>query len=284
MSASEKTMEPQRLVLEQGNRIPWKWNSNRMIKWIQNRYRAYREAQKKRGRRKRALQRLDGMMNFYRQFVRSGDLCFDVGANMGNRSEAFLKLGARVVAVEPQPECAGILSEKFRGDPHFTLVQKGLAPQEGQATIHVGNASTLGSMSQAWIQKVQDAHLFEGCTWERKLVVPTTTLDILISQFGVPDFCKIDVEGFEFEVLRGLSQPIGGVSLEYTLAVLDPAIQSIRRLASLGMTQFNYSEGESMTLALPEWVDAETMVGVLTHPERTVKFGDVYSRRSSAKA
>lgn len=249
---------------------------------IQGCYRAYRDWQKKRGRKRRDSRRLRQRVSFYGHFVRSGDLCFDVGANLGNRTEAFLKLGARVVAVEPQASCAKVLQENFDRDPHFTLVQKGLAQKEGQATIHVGNAHTLCSMSEEWIEKVQKASLFPGCTWDREEVIPTTTLDALIDQFGSPDFCKIDVEGFEYEVLQGLSRPIGMVSLEYTIAVLEPAIQSIRHLASLGMGRFNYSQGESMMLELSEWVDADAIVRVLTSPDRKVACGDVYSKRSEA--
>jgi len=216
-------------------------------------------------------------MGFYQQFIRSGDLCFDVGANMGNRTEAFLKLGARVVAVEPQANCVVVLREKYGREPQFTLIPKGLARKEGQATIHAGNAHTLCSMSAEWIEKVQKASFFPGCYWDREEVVPTTTLDALIGQFGVPDFCKIDVEGFEYEVIQGLSRPIGTISLEYTVGVLEPAIQSIRHLASLGMDQFNYSEAESMSLALSEWVNADTIIALLRAPDREV-FGDVYSR------
>jgi hypothetical protein len=47
-------------------------------------------------------QALGNMTSFYQQFLQPGDLCFDVGANMGNRVEAFLKIGANVVVVEPQ--------------------------------------------------------------------------------------------------------------------------------------------------------------------------------------
>jgi FkbM family methyltransferase len=100
--------------------------------------------------------------------------------------------------------------------------------------IHTGNAHTLGSMSTDWIEKVQKASFFPGCYWDREEVVQTTTLDALIDQFGVPDFCKIDVEGFEFEVLRGLSRPVGTISREYTSGVLEP--RSIHPyLASWGM-------------------------------------------------
>src|SRR5688572_28540682 len=59
------------------------------------------------------------MLEFYRQFLAPGELCFDVGANVGNRVKIFLKPGARVVAVEPQRECVRTLRAAFGRDPRF---------------------------------------------------------------------------------------------------------------------------------------------------------------------
>lgn len=52
-------------------------------------------------------------LNLYGQFIRPGDLCFDIGANLGNRVALFLALGATVVAVEPQEICTRVLQLKF---------------------------------------------------------------------------------------------------------------------------------------------------------------------------
>ena len=53
------------------------------------------------------------MRRFYRPFVPAGGLAFDIGAHTGNRLHAFLALGARVVAVEPQPELVARLERRF---------------------------------------------------------------------------------------------------------------------------------------------------------------------------
>ena len=72
------------------------------------------------------------VLNFYSQFIKKGDLCFDVGAHKGNRTEIFLKLGARVVAIEPQERCVRYLQSKFGKNPQFSLVKKGLSDKEGK--------------------------------------------------------------------------------------------------------------------------------------------------------
>src|SRR5690349_7677956 len=48
--------------------------------------------------------------NFYAQLIRPGNLVFDVGANYGEYSQMFMRLGARVIAMEPNPSCARILA------------------------------------------------------------------------------------------------------------------------------------------------------------------------------
>jgi hypothetical protein len=61
------------------------------------------------------------LARFYAQFLRRGDLCFDLGAHVGDRVRAFSRLGARVVAVEPDPLCAALLKRWSGGHPEITL-------------------------------------------------------------------------------------------------------------------------------------------------------------------
>lgn len=217
------------------------------------------------------------MIGFYSDFISDGSLCFDIGANVGNRSAAFLKLGARVIAVEPQKNCADFLKETFGDNENFTLINSALAAEKGSTQMLVSNASTLSSMSSEWIDYVQKNNLFEGCTWDQSITVPTTTLDDLIAEHGRPDFCKIDVEGYEYEVLRGLSQPIKMISIEYTVGLFGSTIKCIRHLASLGQAGFNYSQGESMSLVLGDWLSADEMIKLLNNMNEQRGAGDIYA-------
>ena len=217
------------------------------------------------------------MIEFYSDFISAGSLCFDVGANVGNRSDAFLKLGARVIAVEPQKNCADFLKETFGDNENFILINSALAAEKGSTEMLVSNASTLSSMSSEWIDYVQKNNLFEGCTWDQSVTVQTTTLDDLITTHGLPDFCKIDVEGYEYEVLMGLSKPIKLISLEYTVGLFESTIKCIRHLAALGQARFNYSQGESMSLVLSDWLPADEMIKLLNEMNDERGAGDIYA-------
>jgi FkbM family methyltransferase len=221
-------------------------------------------------------------LRFYRRFVARDALCFDVGANIGNRSDLFLALGARVVAIEPQPECAQALRERF-GDL-IELVEAALGATCGDAELHVASYHTLSSLSPEWIEAVRGSGRFAEFSWDESLVVPMLTLDELIGRHGLPSFCKIDVEGHELEVLKGLHRALPALSFEYAFERIDSALASVGRLAQLGMHHFNYSEGETLRMALPHWIDEAEMVRYLTALPRTPdSFGDVYARQAARK-
>jgi FkbM family methyltransferase len=214
---------------------------------------------------------------FYRRFVPPGGLCFDVGANEGDRSALFLALGARVVAVEPQPSCIDALRRRFGAS--IELVEAALGPELGDAQLLVASYHTLSSLSPEWVEAVRASGRFAEFEWGDRVVVPVTTLDELIARFGVPDFCKIDVEGFELEVVRGLTRPIPALSFEFTFERIESRLEAVAHLDRLGMSRFNFSNGESFALALETWLDRDAIQAFLQSlPRRVDVFGDVYAR------
>lgn len=220
--------------------------------------------------------RLKGM---YSQFLKPGDLCFDIGANIGTYTNALLKLGVRVVAVEPQQACVDMLRAQFGFHKRVQIVPMGLAEKDGQVEFLVSSNDQISSMSQEWTAALRNrGGKFAQAEWSKKVVVPVTTLDALISQYGTPAFCKIDVEGFEYEVLKGLSRPIQALSFEFTPEYMQPTLNCVDYLARLGNYQFNYSLEGTMQFALPAWVTAPTMTDNLKDLASTHRSGDVYAR------
>jgi FkbM family methyltransferase len=218
---------------------------------------------------------------FYRQFVQKGALCFDVGANIGNRIEPLLSIGARVVAVEPQSSCYTFLEYKY--GKQIEIVTKGLGEAEGVQEFHISESSAISSFSKDWINAVKEER-FSSSNWDKSVEVEMTTLDKLIEQYGTPCFIKIDVEGFELNVLRGLSQPIKMISFEYTVPEqTEQAVKCIDQIEKNGgAIQCNYSIGESMHLEFAEWQSPESFKHFLSSDEfiRT-RFGDIYVRNTS---
>jgi FkbM family methyltransferase len=214
---------------------------------------------------------------FYRDFVKQGELCFDVGANVGNRTELLRALGARVVAVEPQAACAKELRRRFGDDPEVIVISSALGDSPGSAEISVCDEdTTISTMSERW----QSEGRFSDLSWTRTETVPVTTIDRLIEEHGRPSFCKIDVEGFEKQVLEGLSAPLPCVSFEFTREFVDDARACVALLAALGPITVNASFGESMALDC-DWAEPERIFAVIEEQPRERDWGDIYVRGAS---
>ncbi len=217
-------------------------------------------------------------INFYSLFVKENSLCFDVGANIGNRVEPLLALKARVVAIEPQENCIIELERQF-GD-QIQIVKMGLGASVGIADFHISDASTLSSFSKDWIQSVQEDR-FKNYSWKSEIKVPITTLDKLIELYGIPEFIKIDVEGYELEVLKGLSMPIRTISFEYTVPeLLQSAKRGIEIIQNINpMIECNFSPDESMRLYFKQWLTPHEMLEFIdTTSFIDTTYGDIYCR------
>lgn len=219
------------------------------------------------------------LRRFYGQFVRPDGICFDIGAHLGNRTQAFLDLGARVVAVEPQPDCAAYLKRRFGRQPGFTLVAKAIGAQAGTATLQINRMNpAIATMAPAEWRNAMAAAAWSRERWDRRVEVEVTTLSRLVEQFGRPHFCKIDVEGYESQALAGLECPLPALSFEFISIAREIAVECIRRLQRLGAYRFNWSFREELRLGAPEWRTPQAAEKMLRLLGSRVVSGDVYAR------
>ena len=215
--------------------------------------------------------------HFYNSFIKSGDLCFDVGANLGNRIIPLLQIGAKVVAIEPQESCYKYLEYKF--GKQIEIVKRGLGEAESVKDFHVSDYTVISSFSNDWINSVRDGR-FKGKKWDKLVKVEMTTLDRLIEKYGLPVFIKIDVEGYEYEVLKGLSKKIKMISFEYTVPEqTNKLMDCISQLKTVNPNvMFNYSIGESMVFGSEEWLSVDKIkkkIGARDFANNG--FGDIYA-------
>lgn len=213
------------------------------------------------------------------RFVPRGGLVFDIGAHVGDRVASFRRLGARVVAVEPQTAAHRALRLMFRADPGVTLVAGAVGAAVGTARMFVNTANpTVSTLSEGFITAADGAPGWEGQTWDSATDVAVTTLDALIAAHGLPDFIKIDVEGHEAEVLAGLTHAPPALSFEMTTIQRAPALAALDRVAALGDYRFNLSLGETHVLDLQDWVAAPVMAQTLRALPHAANSGDIYAR------
>jgi FkbM family methyltransferase len=218
------------------------------------------------------------MDRFYSRFITPGDLVFDVGAHVGDRIACFRRLGARVVAVEPQPPLVKVLRLLYglRSGVAIEPVAVGQAPGEIELRINVDNP-TVSTASAQFVSAAKGAAGWDTQAWTKIARVRVTTLDALIARHGRPAFIKIDVEGFEAEALAGLTQPVKALSFEFTTIQRDVAQACIDRCVALGYSRFNAALGESQAFAHADWIDDATIARWVADLPHAANSGDIYA-------
>ena len=192
-----------------------------------------------------------GVRQLHAEFVSPGQLVIHVGAGSGELTASFLELGATVVAVEPNAASAEQLRERFGGRDDVTIIEKAVGSWEGS----------------------------HESAWPQPMLVQMTTLASIIELHGTPVFCRVEPEGFADHVLAGLDTPLPGVALRCAPQTLTEARLCAWRLAALGMTEFNYSIGDSGAWASEKWIGARSLYSAFNaHEADGFEWADVYAR------
>jgi FkbM family methyltransferase len=168
-------------------------------------------------------------ISFYSSLIPPNALCFDIGANLGQKSEVLLGCGAHVVLVEPNPLCHSTLRHRFGKNENCYIVPSAVGKTSGFIDLYIHGTDATGSVRPEWDKQVYGVD--RGVT---AVKTPLTTLDALIELHGKPDFISIDVEGFEVDVLRGLSSSIPLLSFEFHSAEIVRTEECLEILSKLG--------------------------------------------------
>lgn len=231
------------------------------------------------------LQRLRSRHGVWRdrllaRFVGPNDLVFDIGAHVGDCVASLRRLGARVVAVEPQPALVRSLRLLHGKDPAVVIEPVAVGACQAAGRLYQNRANpTVSTLSRDFVAAADGALGWRDQQWDAELEVDVTTLDALIERHGVPRFCKIDVEGHEAEVLRGLSDPLPSLSFEFTTIQSAVARHALAECERLGSYAYNAALGAESRLQHLEWLDSEAMALWIERLPAEANSGDVYAVR-----
>ncbi|MBE1427430.1 FkbM family methyltransferase [Desulfomicrobium macestii] len=212
-------------------------------------------------------------------YILPGDLVFDVGANLGNCVQEYSLRGAKVVAFEPNKELADHLHQRFSHTNSVYVENKALSSSSGLINFQIcSQAPAISTCSTEW-----HTGRFKQYTWDKEVTVACITLDQCIDFFGLPKYIKIDVEGYEFQVLSGLSKPVDFLSFEFTSEFMHNSVACVNHLEHIGMTHFNLGLKEHETLFIPKWLSSralKAMIADLTSQHINL-WGDIYASKTS---
>jgi FkbM family methyltransferase len=224
------------------------------------------------------------MREFYRSVLQPGALVFDIGANVGVLSAVFASLGARVVALEPNEDCVRHIQLSY-GDKEIQVIHAAVGARNGLAILNVADERDVrSSVSDEWMKTMGGQDESYRGIWSRQSIIPMLTLDSLIEHFGMPQFIKIDVEGFEGKVISGLSAQPPLISFEFTAAFLDPAMRCLEMEVFRDGSSYNYAYnadwGYPVRFESTAWLTKKELKRALLEIGGGDHQGDVFVRAS----
>jgi len=206
-------------------------------------------------------------------------LIFDIGANLGNTSEAFSDLGGTVIAVEPDVINLNCLRARFSSEKNITIVPMAISDTVANETIYLqDNGDALHTLSDKWKDYLESDNdrWRDALTFSKKRSIQTTTLEELIRKYGIPYFIKIDVEGYEEKVISGLKTAVPLLGFEANLPqFLEETNRCIDHLDMLSKKAvFNCSNNEKLLLS--EFVDSKEIKNMISNTQ--LRYIDVYCK------
>ena len=238
--------------------------------WITGLYGVFRRWSRKLSSKTVELERQE--IEFYQNLIGSDDLIFDVGAHLGDKTNAFLACGAKVVVIEPETRLINHIKWRFSDNSRIHMVNKGLSAKPEKLPFYRRNAASASGCVKDWDPKLENI--------TKVLEIETTTLDLLIEEFGIPKYIKIDVEGFEVEVLRGLSHLVPLISFEFFNNQLDRAFECMQLLSQFGELKFNFTSADESQLVLEKWLPRKEFEEFITgwNQDKFESRGDIYAK------
>jgi FkbM family methyltransferase len=221
------------------------------------------------------------MTSFYGKLVSTGDLCFDVGAHVGNRTRVLSGLGCRVVAVEPHPYLAKYLRAKLATNPNVVVEEAAVASLAGVATLYYQPHNlTISSLKLDWPEKLT-GHVTRSSGFSEGVTVAAVTLADLIAKHGVPKYLKLDIEGADVEVLETLPAPVAVISFEHVPRLGAQTAEAVKILAKHAPYRFNYFPRETHRFRLASAVGGDELLEALREPSAQKWSSDVFAFRSA---
>ena len=227
-------------------------------------------------------------------------LVFDIGYNHGEFSIACTSQHreCKIIALEANP----MLTKNPPVLNNITLINKLVSTESGKQTPFYVNPAEDG-ISTASTEFLQNSRFTQGSKyihhqskWAHPISIESTTLTELIGEYGVPDFIKIDVEGYEKEVINGLNTTVPLLGFEWHEEDYQSVIDSVTRLSNLGFEKFGvvgYFEGDTPKelsiskkgdpyMYFPEnfyeWEELKPALDKVITPERRVHYGMLYAK------
>lgn len=171
-------------------------------------------------------------------------LCFDIGANVGIKTEKLVEKFDKVIAFEPNPKLVSFLNEKF-SDKNVVVDSRAISNKNGIQKFMISDYDNLSTLSKKWVTESRFTNFY---SWDTSIKVTTLTLNDAIIEYGSPNFVKIDVEGYECEILESFDKLISNCTFcfEYVEENKYRIKKTINHLNRIGYSTFSFIHGDEL--------------------------------------
>lgn len=212
-------------------------------------------------------------LDFYKGLLErrpeKNNLIFDIGANMGRKSFFFSKLSKNVFAFEPGDRLYNYLIRRFKNS-NVEIVNSALGSSISVAQYYqLEDNQAYNSLSEKHLKTtVYKNGISTNAITGKK--VDIITLEKCIEDYGSPKYIKIDVEGYEEEVIKGLKRIIPIISFEANLPDFkEETTRIINYLDELSSFEYRYNYTKDLSFILPEFISGEEMQKIIANYQGT---------------
>lgn len=169
-------------------------------------------------------------------------LIFDIGANRGRTAKIFLEHSEKVISFEPNPDLVNFIKNTIH-NPKLQIDRRAISHQKGTQEFKLANVDTISTLSNDW---VENSRFTGNYFWNQSIIVETITLSDAIREYGIPDYVKIDTEGYEYEILTNFHELLPNTlfSFEWAEEQKEKIEKILQHLSGLGYNNFGFTEGD----------------------------------------
>lgn len=206
---------------------------------------------------------------------------YDIGANIGRFTEVNLTKykNCEFIVVEANPNLIPILEKKFESNKNIKILNLCVSELDGYVDFYISESdpiSTISTASKEWINESR----FNNTKYNSPIKVKSISIDSMISEYGVSNYTKIDVEGYEYEIIKGIKKNIGLLSFEWVEEMILDIKNSLYHLKSIGYNEFFITYDDDYKFIPNNYMSYDEIVNEVSKLDnnRKEKWGMIFSK------